>query len=40
MSRVTDAALGEVQEWQNRSPDPVCPVVFFDAPRVKIRDEA
>ena len=38
-SRVTDAVLGEVPEWQNRPLDPVYPVVFFNALRVKIRDE-
>ena len=39
ISRVTDAVLEEVQEWQNRSLDPIYPVGFFDALRVKIRDE-
>ena len=39
MSDVTDAVLGEVREWQNRPLDPVYPVVFFDALRVKNRDE-
>jgi putative transposase len=39
ISRVTDAVLDEVREWQNRPLDRVCPVVFFDALRVKIRDE-
>jgi len=39
ISRVTDAVLEEVQEWQNRPLDPIYPVVFFDALRVKIRDE-
>jgi len=39
ISRVTDAALEEVREWQNRPLDPVYPVVFCDAPRVKIRDD-
>jgi putative transposase len=39
VSRVTDAVLDEVREWQNRPLDPVYPVVFFDALRVKIRDE-
>jgi hypothetical protein len=33
------AVLDEVREWQNRPLDPVYPVVFFDALRVKIRDE-
>ena len=39
ISPVTDAVLDEVREWQNRPLDPVYPVVFFDALRVKIRDE-
>jgi putative transposase len=39
ISRVTDAVLEEVREWQNRPLDPLCPVIFFDALRVKIRDE-
>jgi putative transposase len=39
ISRVTDAILDEVREWQNRPLDPVYPVVFFDALRIKIRDE-
>ena len=39
ISRVTDAVLEEVREWQNRPLDPVYPLVIFDALRVKIRDE-
>src|ERR1700741_5585559 len=39
ISRLTDAVLDEVREWQNRPLDTVYPVVFFDALRVKIRDE-
>jgi len=39
ISRVTDAVLDEVREWQNRPLDRIYPVVFFDALRVKIRDE-
>ena len=39
ISRVTDAVLEEVKEWQSRPLDPVYPIVFFDALRVKIRDE-
>lgn len=39
ISRVTDAVLEEVRDWQARPLDPVYPVVFFDALRVKIRDE-
>ena len=37
--RLTDAVLEEVREWQRRPLDAVYPVVFFDALRVKIRDE-
>lgn len=39
ISAVTDAVLAEVGEWQNRPLDPCYPLVFFDAIRVKIRDE-
>ena len=39
ISRVTDSVLDEVREWQSRPLDPVYPIVFFDALRVKIRDE-
>jgi putative transposase len=39
ISRVTDAVLDEVTAWQNRPLDAVYPVVFFDALRVKIRDD-
>src|SRR3974390_147776 len=39
ISPVTDAVLEEVRDWQNRPLDTVYPVVFFDALRVKIRDE-
>ena len=39
ISRVTDAVLEEVREWQSRPLDAVYPIVFFDAMRVKKRDE-
>src|SRR6201994_3613556 len=39
ISRVTDAVLEEVKEWQSRPLDTCYPIVFFDALRVKIRDE-
>lgn len=39
ISTVTDSVLEEVQEWQNRPLERMCLVVFFDASRVKIRDE-
>jgi putative transposase len=40
ISTVTDAVLAEVTEWQARPLEPMYPVVFFDALRVKMRDEA
>jgi putative transposase len=39
VSAVTDAVLEEVTQWQNRPLEPVYALVFFDALRVKIRDE-
>ena len=39
ISTVTDAVLDEIATWQQRPLDPVYPLVFFDALRVKIRDE-
>src|SRR5438128_5034305 len=39
ISTVTDAVLDEIVTWQQRPLDPVYPLVFFDALRVKIRDE-
>jgi putative transposase len=36
---VTDAVLEEIAEWQNRPLEALYPLVFFDAIRVKIRDE-
>jgi transposase-like protein len=36
---LTDAVLNEIAEWQNRPLDISYPLVFFDALRVKIRDE-
>lgn len=39
ISAVTDAVLDEVAAWQARPLEPVYPIVFFDALRVKIRDE-
>ena len=40
ISRVTDAVVAEVTTWQARPLESMYPVVFFDALRVKIRDEA
>jgi putative transposase len=39
VSAVTDAVLDEVAMWQNRPLEAVYPLVFFDALRVKVRDE-
>ena len=39
ISTVTDSVLEAVVEWQNRPLEKMYPVVFFDALRVKIRDE-
>ena len=36
---MTDGVLAEVAAWQSRPLEPVYAVVFFDALRVKIRDE-
>jgi len=37
ISRVTDAVLDEVKEWQNRPLDEVYPIVYLDAIHLKIR---
>ena len=39
ISTVTDAVASEVAEWQSRPLEPLYPVMFFDAIRVKIRDQ-
>lgn len=40
ISSVTDAVMGEVTAWQARPLEPMYPVVFFDALRVKIKEDA
>jgi transposase-like protein len=40
ISSVTDAVMAEVGAWQTRPLEPMYPVVFFDALRVKIREDA
>jgi putative transposase len=40
ISTVTDSIVAEVAAWQSRPLEAMYPVVFFDALRVKIRDEA
>ncbi|MBL0933080.1 MAG: transposase, partial [Alphaproteobacteria bacterium] len=39
VSAITDSVLAEVSAWQQRPLEPTYAVVFFDALRVKIRDE-
>jgi putative transposase len=39
ISAVTDAVLDEIAAWQAGPLEPVYPLVFFDALRVKVRDE-
>jgi transposase-like protein len=40
ISSVTEAVMAEVTAWQARPLEPMYPVVFFDALRVKIREDA
>ncbi|HHX0912370.1 TPA: IS256 family transposase [Pseudomonas aeruginosa] len=40
ISSVTDEVMAEVTAWQARPLEPMYPVVFFDALRVKIREDA
>src|SRR5512143_3087106 len=40
ISTVTDSIVADVTTWQTRPLERMYPVVFFDALRVKIRDEA
>ena len=40
ISSVTDAVMVEVTAWQSRPLEPMYPVVFFDALRVKIKEDA
>ena len=39
ISSVTDAVMAEAGSWQQRPLEPMCAVIFFDALRLKIRDE-
>lgn len=39
VSAITDAVMDEVRAWQNRPLEPTYAIVFFDALRVKIREE-
>jgi transposase-like protein len=40
ISSVTDAVMAEVTAWQARPLEPMYPVIFFDALRVKTREDA
>jgi transposase-like protein len=40
ISSVTDAVMAEVTAWQARPLEPMHPVIFFDALRVKMREDA
>ena len=40
ISSVTEAVMAEVTAWQARPLEPMYPVVFFDALRVKIKEDA
>ena len=39
ISKVTDSVHEEIRDWQSRPPGEVYAIVYFDALRVKIRDE-
>ena len=39
ISRVTDAVLEDVQAWRTRPLEQVYPIVYFDALRVKVRED-
>src|SRR6476620_10286367 len=40
ISSVTDAVMAEVTAWQSRPLEPMYPVVFFDAVRAKMKEDA
>ena len=40
ISSVTEAVMAEILAWQSRPLEPMYPVMFFDALRVKIREDA
>ena len=39
ISHVTDAVLEDVREWQNRPLEPLYPILYLDAIRVKCKDD-
>jgi transposase-like protein len=40
ISTITDEVMDEVTQWQQRPLETIYPIVYFDALRLKIRDEA
>jgi putative transposase len=39
ISRVTDAVLEDVEAWRTRPLEAVYPIVYFDCPMVKVRED-
>ncbi len=39
VSRITDEVMGEVNEWRNRTLDPMYPIVYMDAIVIKVRTD-
>jgi len=39
ISTVTDGVLAEITAWQSRPLEPMYPVIFLDALRVKLRED-
>ena len=39
ISRIIDKIIPEIKEWQNRSLDPIYPIVYMDAMMFKIKDD-
>jgi len=39
ISRVTGAVIEDIEQWRSRPLDPVYPIVYFDAMRVKVRED-
>ena len=40
ISKVTDAMMEQVVEWQNRPLDAVCPIVYLDCIVLKVRQDS
>ena len=39
ISKITDRVMDTATAWQNRSLDPLYPIVYMDAVHFKVRDE-